>query len=189
MSKMLMTLAAAALVLAGCAASDNDDADVTFAQQMVPHHEQAVEMADLALDPQRDASAPVRTLATQIKKAQGPEIRQMKDWLDEWDAEDESNDPMEGMDHGSGHGDHGDQGSGHMMEGMMSDADMSRLEAARGTAFDRLWLSMMIEHHEGAITMSRTEVKDGENDDAKQLARDIIATQQREITRMKQLQR
>ena len=89
-------------------------------------------------------------------------------------------------DHGSGHGsDHG----GHAMEGMMSDADMTRLEAARGTAFDRLWLSMMIEHHEGAITMSRTELKDGEDADAQQLARDIVATQQREIARMKELQR
>ncbi len=179
MKRLLVLTAAVALSLAGCASSDQNDADVTFAQQMVPHHEQAVEMADLALAPARDASPEVRDLATRIKKAQGPEIREMKDWLDDWDA-DES---MEGMDHGGDHGDHGS------MEGMMSDSAMSDLGRARGAAFDRQWLQMMIEHHEGAVTMSRTEIADGKDADAKELAREITATQKKEIAEMKELLR
>lgn len=181
MKRSLLLTAALALTLTGCASTDQNDADVTFAQQMVPHHEQAVEMADMALDPARGASSEVRDLATRIKKAQGPEIREMKDWLDDWDA-DES---MEGMDHG----DHGDHGSMEGMEGMMSDSAMSALGRAKGTSFDRQWLQMMIEHHEGAVTMSRTEIADGKDADAKELARDITSTQKKEIAEMKELLR
>ncbi len=186
MKPLLLLVAALTLSLTGCAASDQNDADVTFAQQMVPHHEQAVEMADLALDPARDASSEVRDLATRIKKAQGPEIREMKDWLDDWDADESMGG---GMDHGD-HGDHGgDHGSMEGMEGMMSDSAMSALGRASGAAFDRQWLQMMIEHHEGAVTMSRTEIKDGKDADAKKLARGITATQQKEIAEMKELLR
>jgi uncharacterized protein (DUF305 family) len=178
---LLPVLAAvAALLLAGCgSSSDSDDAghndaDVTFAQTMIPHHQQAVEMAEMALDPARQASAPVRDLATRIGDAQQPEIETMQGWLDAWGAEAE--------DH-SGH----DMGSMKGMSGMMSDEQMSALGQATGTAFDRMWLQMMVEHHEGAVEMAETEIADGESAEAKDLARDIVEAQESEITEMQRL--
>jgi len=157
------------------ASGPQNDADVMFAQMMIPHHQQAVEMSDLLLA-KSDADPRVRELAQQIKDAQGPEITQMTGWLEGWGAEVT---PMEGMDHG-GHG-----GSG--MDGMMSDADMQELEAANGADASRLFLEGMVRHHEGAVAMAETEVSDGENPDAIALAKQIVATQQQEITVMKDL--
>lgn len=77
--------------------------------------------------------------------------------------------------------------SGMMMDGMMSDADMKRLESSTGTAFDRLWLELMIQHHEGAVRMAKDELADGKNPDAKALAQAIITSQQAEISKMNAL--
>ena len=178
MNRILALVAALPLVLlAACGssdqASDHSAADVTFVQQMLPHHEQAVEMADMV--ERAGASADVQTLAGQIKAAQAPEIATMKAWLDDWD---------ESATH-EGH----DMGSGDDMQmgmGMMSDDDMSELGTLTGTAFDRAWLTMMIEHHEGAVSMARTELAKGRSADAKELARRIIASQQGEIATMKE---
>jgi uncharacterized protein (DUF305 family) len=172
-------LALAALLLAGCGSPNSsdeghDDADVAFAQQMIPHHEQAVEMARLALDAERGASADVQDLAQRIQQAQGPEITQMKGWLDGW-GEDVS-----------GHGGHEGHDMGSM-SGMMSEGQMAELEQATGDTFDRLWLQMMIAHHQGAITMAETEIADGQDSRAKALARAIIDAQTAEIREMKGL--
>ena len=121
------------------------DADITFAQLMIPHHEQAVQMADMAL--QQATSPEVTDLATQIKAAQDPEIQQMRGWLQQWGAP-EQMDGVDGMDHGDM--DMGGQTAG----GMMSDEDMGALMDASGADFDRMWLTMMIAHHEGAIEMA-----------------------------------
>ncbi len=160
--------AAAALALAGCAGSDANDADVAFAQDMIPHHQQAVEMSQLA-DGRADSDA-VRDLSTDIEAAQGPEIETMTGWLEEWDAE-VPDSSMQDMD----------------MAGMMSTEDMSALENASGPEFDQMWLTMMIEHHEGAIEMAQTQQSDGENDEAVELAETIEETQAAEIEQMEQL--
>lgn len=172
MKRLIALVAALALLLAGCAGADHDDADVQFAQQMIPHHAQAVEMADMALDQADDPA--VRDLAERIAGAQEPEIRTMSDWLEAWDEEVPSTD-------GSMSGGMGE------MEGMMTSEDMDRLAQASGPAFDRLWLELMIEHHTGAIAMAEAEQRDGEYDEAVELAGEIASTQQAEITEMERL--
>lgn len=148
-----------------------NDTDVTFAQMMIPHHEQAVEMAQLAEG--RASDAEIKELATQIEKAQDPEIKTMKGWLESW-KQPTSPESMPGMDHG-GHG-NGD--------GMMSDADMEDLKAMKGTEFDKAFAEMMIEHHEGAITMAQEEQKNGKNADAKALADAIVKGQSAEVEQL-----
>lgn len=139
--------------------------DVEFAQMMIPHHEQAVEMADLAL--QNDsASADVKALATQIKAAQDPEIKQMNVWLSQWGAA-ESSGPMG---HGSG--------------GMQDDQDMTALKAASGADFDRMWLTMMIAHHQGAVTMAQDVLATTAHAGVKEMANAIVKGQQSEIATM-----
>lgn len=140
--------------------------DVEFAQMMIPHHEQAVEMADLALA--NDTASPeVKALAGQIKAAQDPEIQTMQGWLAQWGASQSSG----SMDHGSG--------------GMMSDDDMSSLMGASGPEFDQMWLTMMIEHHEGAIEMAQDVLDTTSNPEVEQLATAVVEGQEKEITTMK----
>ncbi|MDT0212501.1 DUF305 domain-containing protein [Rothia sp. ARF10] len=143
--------------------------DVMFAQMMIPRHEQAVEMADLALE--RPSSAEVTGLARKIKAAQGPEIATMQEWLREWRAP-AAADGSEHMGHGGG---------------MMSDADMGRLGAAQGAAFDRMWLTMMIEHHEGAVVMAKDVLGTTTNPDVKAMAQAIVDGQTEEIGTMRAL--
>lgn len=150
--------------------------DVTFAQGMIPHHRQAVEMAKLA--DTRATSPKVKDLAAAIQGAQDPEIMMMEGWLKDWDKP-LTDDGMSGMDHGSD----GDDS----MAGMMSDDEMTSLESASGTEFDTMFLTMMIKHHQGAITMADDEVADGSNTDAVALAKTIIGAQADEIATMKDL--
>jgi uncharacterized protein (DUF305 family) len=150
-----------------------NDADIEFAQGMIAHHEQAVEMAEIALDPNIGASAAVVDLATRIQAAQEPEIDQMTAWLTA------AGEPV-AMDLSDGH-DMSD------MDGMMSADDMDALAAATGADFDRTWTGMMIEHHQGAISQSETVKADGSNPDVLALADQIIAVQQAEIAEMQQL--
>lgn len=140
--------------------------DVEFAQMMIPHHEQAVEMADLALA--NDTASPeVKALAGQIKAAQDPEIETMKGWLGQWGASE-----------GSGQMDHG---------GMMSDDQMSSLMGISGTEFNQMWLTMMIEHHEGAIEMAQDVLATTSNPEVEQLATAVVQGQEKEITTMKEM--
>ena len=160
--------------------------DVTFAQGMIPHHQQAVEMADMALDPARKAGPAVIDLATRIQGAQGPEIALMNSWLTAW------NQPvMAGMKPGetmlpgaSMEGMHMEGMEMGAMEGMMSAADMTALSKASGPEFDKMWLTMMVKHHDGAITMSKTVQTDGQSADVKTLAGKIITAQMAEIKEM-----
>ncbi|AXK35077.1 DUF305 domain-containing protein [Streptomyces armeniacus] len=162
------------------ASAHHNQADVDFATQMIPHHRQAVQMADLA--PTRASSGQVKELSKKIKKAQDPEIRTMTGWLKQWDekvpAED---DAMSGMDHGGGHADHG---GGARMPGMMSGKQLDGLKKSKGRDFDTAFLKLMIEHHKGAVTMAETEQRDGTYGPAKRLADAVITAQTKEITEM-----
>lgn len=150
-----------------------DPADVMFAQGMVPHHQQAVQMADMALA--RATSSDVRALATKIKAAQDPEIATMSGWLTQWGAPSSAGDMngMAGMDHGS--------------DGMMSQADMTKLSQATGAEFDRMWLTMMIAHHQGALTMAENVLTTTKDSQVRQLAHSIVDGQTEEIGTMKAL--
>jgi uncharacterized protein (DUF305 family) len=161
-------IALASAVLLGACSGNNAD-DVTFAQQMVPHHSQALDMAKLV--PSRSTNPKVIDLASRIEKAQDPEIRQMQGWLGTWGAGTSS---MPGMSH-------------EPMPGMMSGDDMKKLEAVKGAEFDKMWLDMMIQHHQGAIDMAKTELSKGGDADAKALAQKIVDAQQAEITEMRGL--
>lgn len=151
--------------------------DVAFAQGMIPHHGQAVQMADMALDVSTNAE--VRALAEQIKAAQSPEIEQMSTWLTDWDQE--VPDPNAMMD------DNMDHSGGMMMSGMMSAADMARLGNATGSEFDRMFLEMMVLHHEGAIEMAAKELAGGMYQPTKDLAQAVVTGQQLEIDKMNTL--
>lgn len=156
---------------ASAAQGQHNAADVAFAKGMIPHHRQAVEMADLA--PTRAESAEVKKLADEIKKAQDPEIKTLSGWLTSWGEQV----PAEGaMDH-----------SAHGMAGMMTAEEMDKLKNSSGKAFDTAFMEMMIKHHEGAVAMAKTEKADGSFPDAKTMADAIIASQTAEITRMNNL--
>ncbi len=151
--------------------TDFNDADVSFATDMIPHHRQAVEMAKLA--DTRAESPEVKDLAVQIMNAQGPEIETMSGWLTSWGKP--VPEEMGGMDM---------SGS---MPGMMSNEDMDALMNASGADFDQMFLNMMIEHHTGAIEMATTEQTDGMNADAIALAKQIEQAQTTEIATMRGL--
>lgn len=173
--KRLTLILTALLLVASCAGgtkrnADHNAADIEFSQQMIPHHQQAIEMADLV--PGANASPEIEALAVQIKAAQDPEIAQMKGWLEEWDAN-----PM------GGH----DMDEAEMDDGMLDSAEMRELTRATGAEFDRLWLTGMIGHHEGAVEMAETVLTEGKDPATKKLARAVISGQQEEIATMKGL--
>ena len=152
-----------------------DDADVTFARGMIPHHQQAVEMARLAASRAEDPR--VRDLAERVEAAQQPEIETLSGWLDGWGADPgHDGDAMDGMDHGPGG-----------MDGMMTADDLRALADATGAEFDRLFLEQMIAHHTGAVAMAETEIADGRNPEAVTLAESIRDSQSTEIAEMRQL--
>ncbi|MCP2180386.1 DUF305 domain-containing protein [Prauserella alba] len=153
------------------ASAEHNDADIAFAQGMIPHHRQAIEMSELADD--RAGSPELRRLAARIERAQAPEIATLRGFLSSWDA------PESATDHGAG------EHSG--MSGMMTDEQLRRLERSDGTTFDRLFLDMMIDHHEGALRMARDQLANGTSPEATELAREIIDTQRAEITEMRGL--
>ena len=152
----------------------NNAADVTFATDMIPHHEQAVQLSSLV--PQRSTDPAVIKLASEISAAQGPEIQTMKTFLAQWNAPPASD-----------HEGHGAAMDGMQMQGMVDAATMTKLESLRGREFDQLFLQSMIGHHEGAVAMANTELADGVNADAKSLATQIVTAQQSEIGQMKQM--
>jgi uncharacterized protein (DUF305 family) len=195
-------LLAVSLVLTGCAGStttapanpapsvssaapsnaQHNDADVAFAQMMIPHHRDAVAMAELAADRAQDPE--VKALAEQIQAAQQPEIEQLTGFLNAWGAEIPPSNSVEGMDHGS----MPSASTASGMGGMMTPAQMEQLGNATGAQFDEMFLTMMIEHHRSAISGAQKEIAQGSNPDAKQLAEKIVADQTDEITRMQQMQ-
>jgi uncharacterized protein (DUF305 family) len=149
------------------ATAEHNSQDVMFAQMMIPHHQQAIVMAEQAAT--KASSPKVKKIAAQIENAQQPEIDKMTGWLKDWGAPTRS---PHGM---------------HMAEGMMSEQDMKELGTLSGKRFDRMFLQMMIKHHQGAITMAKTEQEQGSDPDAKALADSIVTSQAAEITRMRSL--
>jgi len=179
------TAIVAALTLAGCAdtagntssSSDSsassesavfNDQDVMFAQMMLPHHEQAVEMSDTFIAKGDTVDSDVAALAETIKDEQGPEIEQLTTWLDDW-----GQDTSASMD--------------HSMDGMMSESDMTALEDAEGAEASQLFLEQMTEHHKGAVDMAQQEVDGGENPDAVEMAKNIVESQTAQIDQMESL--
>lgn len=153
-------------------ADTHDEDDVMFAQMMIPHHEQALELSTLV--PDRSTNPAVVKLAATISGEQQPEIDFMTSTLAQWGV------APGAMNHGSGH-------DGMTMQGMVNEDTMVRLETLKGKDFDTLWLQSMISHHQGAIEMAKVEVEAGTNPEMTALARSIITAQQAEIDQMKQL--
>jgi uncharacterized protein (DUF305 family) len=158
----------AALAMTSCGGAPTGDAasgaptsaDLDFVQMMIPHHEQAIEMVELALD---GRSSAVRDIAAQIRAAQAPEIDAMRAILARW---------------GEGEDEH----AAHMgMPGMVAEDDLVDLATLDGAAFDARWAALMIEHHEGAIEMARAVLADGANAEVRAIAEAVIAVQEREI--------
>jgi uncharacterized protein (DUF305 family) len=185
--KLIVSFGAAVLLLGACGGSSDgtatdtvqatasagfDDDDVMFAQMMIPHHEQAIELSDIALDPTVGASEDVRRLATAIKAAQDPEIAEMKALLSGWGVSTEM-DPD--MDHSE------------MMDGMLTTGELESLSQLRGAAFDRAWMEAMIKHHEGAVSMAQDVLADGVNTEMRALATAIESAQTGEIAEMRAL--
>ena len=157
-------------VITGQPAGYNAD-DVAFATNMIPHHQQAVDLS--AMVPDRSTNAGLVALAQQISAAQQPEINVMKVFLVQWNENPDTN---------SGHAGHG-----NAMQGMVDATTMTKLESLTGAEFDKLWLESMIGHHQGAIEMAKAEIANGDNVDAKNLAKNIVTTQEAEIGQMKQM--
>lgn len=167
-------------------AAAHNQADMMFAHMMIPHHQQAIEMSDIILAKQ-GIDPRVVDLATQIKAAQGPEIKTLQGWMNQWGM---PMGGMPGMDHG------GMMPSGSMtpgmggmpgMEGMLSAEQLDALRTAQGAEAGTLFLTGMIEHHQGALTMAQDEINNGQFPDAIAMARSILESQQKEIDTMKQI--
>ncbi|MDT5193124.1 MAG: hypothetical protein QOI28_5375 [Mycobacterium sp.] len=201
-----LAVAAAALFLSSCSSPASDghtghpqgsessasaqpagfnDQDVEFATNMIPHHQQAVEMA--ALVPDRSTNPAVLKLAADISAAQGPEIETLKVFLVQWkEGTDTNPEAPETSGSPDSHGGHG--GMDPMeMQGMIDAAAIANLASLKGPEFDKLWMQSMISHHEGAIEMANAEIAGGVNVDAKNLAQQIVTAQQAEINQMKQM--
>ena len=176
-----------ALALAGCSTTSQDmpmgnhssspkaspsasfnDPDIAFATGMIPHHQQAVEMADIVLA-KTGVDSRVTDLAKKIKAEQDPEIVTMTGWLKAWGQPAPS--AMSGM----------------TMNGMMSQDDMDALTKASGPDSSKLFLQQMLQHHQGAIDMANEELTTGKNADALALAKGIVSGQTAEITTMNRL--
>ena len=178
MRRIALAVAAAALLAAcGKAADDSsgapakplpNQADVAFVQGMVPHHQQAIEMAGL-IDGRTDRPE-LTKLAKDVTTTQSAEVSRMQGWLQAWGK------PSSGM----GEMDHG----ASPMPGMMGQAEMDELKGLKGSRFDLAFVEMMTRHHQGAIEMATTELETGSPGEVKQLARQIITAQQREIQQM-----
>ena len=154
------------------AAQQHNQADVTFAQHMIPHHQQAIEMSDTVLAKQ-GIDPRVIDLANRIKAAQGPQIAQMQSWLSQW-AVPSMPVTADGM-------------AGHNVSGMMSEQDMSDLKNAQGVDAGKMFLTQMIAHHQGAITMGTDEIHNGQYPPAVSMASSIVTGQQQEITEMQSI--
>lgn len=148
-------------------AGDHNGDDTMFAQMMIPHHTQAVQMSDMILTKQNIPAA-VTALAGKIKTAQGPEIEKMTAWLKGWNES-------------------ATMSAGMSMTGMMGADNMTKLDAAQGMDAAKLFLTQMIAHHQGAVAAAKTEAAAGKNTDALALAKSIAASQETEIQDMKKL--
>lgn len=150
--------------------ADHNADDTAFARRMVPHHEQAIQMAQIV--PTNTTNQKMIDLANRVIVAQVPEAQALRGWLMQWqDAQGNDATSHDGM----------------PMTGMVDQATMDKLQNLHGADFDRLWLTSMIDHHRGAITVAQDEVAHGKNPDVIYLAKSIIADQQAEIDQMNQM--
>ena len=159
--KKLLLLIISALLLSGCATTPTANSlfsaeDLKFAEEMIPHHEQAVLMSDIALT--NSTSDEILALARDIKSAQAPEIEQMGSWA----------------------GVRASTHMGHMMDGMLSDEQIQQLRDSEGATFDRLFLEGMIAHHQGAIKMAQKVISSA-NKEVAALAAAIIEAQEKRL--------
>jgi uncharacterized protein (DUF305 family) len=139
-----------------------NDADVTFAQMMIPDHQMVAKMAALAET--KASNAQLKTLATQMKAGQSQAVETLSGWLKAWGKPTTSD--MAGMN----------------MPGGMTDADMDKLKAKTGMEFDMLFAQMMITHHNGSMQMCRDEQANGLSTEAKAMAEAMIKTQTSQVT-------
>lgn len=153
-------------------------ADIAFVRMMIPHHEQAITMASLV--PKQAGSAEVKALADRIDKAQTVEISALQAWLKPHRERT-----------GDGHAGHGGPARGDgdhaAMPGMATEAQLTALRAARGAEFDRQFLTLMITHHQGAVTMARDVMDKGSDPTVQEIAKEVLATQSGEINRMRDI--
>ncbi|RSM90529.1 DUF305 domain-containing protein [Kibdelosporangium aridum] len=180
---LMAIVAAIAMAVTGCSstggsstaaappagASTHNQADVKFAQDMIPHHQQTIQMADLAT--QQATGQEVKIVAASVLSAEEKEIQTMKGWLSQWGASQPD---------AAAHG-------GHDMPGMISTTDMKALQAMSGAAFDKKWLEMIQKHLESGVTMSKTLLAEGQNPNAKAMATEIIENQEAKIKEVKAL--
>jgi uncharacterized protein (DUF305 family) len=157
----------------------NNPADVTFATAMISYHLQAAQMADLA--PKNASSAKIKAFAPKITAPQGQEVTAMAGWLVGGGL------PVPDANGGGAMAGHDMSGTGGAMPGTMSAQDMAALGKASGKAFDRMWLTMMLKHHEGALATAQTELTAGLHVGAKQIAKSVIQRQSAEIATMKSI--
>lgn len=147
-----------------------NSADFGYTQMMIEHHEQALQMTALA--PQRAESTQVKRLAERIAAAQKPEIDSMRGWLAN------NGGPKKDGAHGHDHG---------AMPGMATQAQLKQLRESDGSAFDELFLKLMITHHQGAVTMAADVLSEGNNVQVEEMANDVLAQQTAEIGRMRNM--
>jgi uncharacterized protein (DUF305 family) len=154
--------------------------DHEFATMMIPHHQQAIELAGMVPDHSTDPD--LIALAAKISAEQDPEIKALRVFLVQWDEN-----PDDNTSAGDDDGGHGGDGGHGAMAGMVDDATMAKLQTLKGAEFETLWLQSMISHHQGAIDMAKAEVAHGQNVDIKRMAQTMVDTQQAEITQMNQM--
>lgn len=184
------TSSMAGMPMPSAPAGPHNAADITFASMMLVHHKGAIAMAELA--PARASSAQVKALAAKIKAEQAPEITLMTGWLSAWQPATDMNGKPMTTTSSMAMGSMGGMASGSgmttaAMPGMMSDQQMAQLTAAKGAAFDKTFLTMMIAHHKGAVEMANTEKSGGSSPEALALAQSIVTSQTAEITTMQDL--
>ena len=184
--KVFWVAAAVVVVLASCSggptgaspthdsrSAEHNAADVAFAEDMIPHHRQAVDMT--AMVPSRSTNPDLLVMATHISSDQQAEILTMKGLLAQWGVQDAPS-QENAMDH-----------SGMHIAGMVDGATLNTIQSLSGPSFDALWMTSMISHHQGAIAMAQNEIDQGRSPDAIKLAKMIISAQQREIAQMNHL--
>ncbi|WLQ44651.1 DUF305 domain-containing protein [Streptomyces laculatispora] len=162
------TLSASEAAKAAAGVDTPNSADVSYVRMMIQHHAQALVLTRLV--PSRSGSAAVKRLAERITAAQQPEIGAMKGWLSRHGRTEQ----MDGHDHGA-------------MPGMATAAQLEQLRAAKGKAFDQLFLKRMITHHQGAVSMATEVLSEGNNVQVEEMADDVVAQQTTEISRMRAL--
>ena len=141
-------------------------ADIMFLQMMIPHHQQAIDISNLAMKASSDPE--LLELAKIIARDQAAEIKQMKAWLKDAGASEDMGHSMDGM------------------GGMLNDDELASLRAATGKEFDTLWLKGMTEHHDGAIHMTQM-IEDAQNEDIKAFGTKVIKDQSEQIAQMKKM--